>query len=268
MAWTPGSDTTWWSSLARAARTPSRFELDIPYAIGETAAVPPSVGNPFGVPAIQTVRLPPPAGTLKAEQVTTFELGFRQRATPQLSLDLVAFVSDYSQLVSFNTLTPQFVSPSLVVVPVTNGNEATARTHGVEVAADWQVNPSWRIQPSYSRLYLSSPRLADPVETTVQEWWEGRVPRDRASLRSSWTLGDGSQLDLWLKYTSSLSNPQVPAYTVLDLRYAFHIGRQMDIAIVGQNLLDQRHPEFVSDYLPTQQTEIGRSLMVKGTWRF
>ena len=268
LAWTPDRETTWWSSLARAARTPSRFELDIPYAIGETAAVAPSAGNPFGIPAIQTVRVPPPSGTLNAEKVTTLELGYRQRVNAKLSLDLVAFVSDYSQLVSFNPLTPQFVSPSLVVVPVTNINEATARTHGFELAADWQVKPRWRIQPSYSRLYLSSPRLADPVSATVQEWWEGRVPLHRASLRSSWTLGDGSQLDLWLKHTSSLSNPQVPAYTVLDLRYAFRISQQDEIAIVGQNLLDERHPEFVSDYLPVQQTEIGRSLMVKGTWRF
>ena len=267
MAWTPDSDTTWWSSLARAARTPSRFELDIPYSLGETSAVAPSVSNPFGAPAIQTLRVPPSAGTLQAEEVTTFELGFRQRINSQLSLDLVAFVSDYSHLVSFATQTYAVTYP-VTFVPVTNGNEATARTQGIELAADWQVSPHWRIQPSYSLLYLSSPRLTDPVEVTVQEWWEGRVPRHRASLRSSWTLGEGRQFDLWLKYTSSLSNPQVPAYTVLDLRYAFRIGKQAEIAIIGQNLLDERHPEFVSDYLPVQQTEIGRSLLIKGTWRF
>ena len=254
VAWTPDSHTTWWSSLARAARTPSRFELDIPYALDETAAV-------------KTVRVPPPAGTLTAEKVTTLELGFRQRTTAQLSLDAVVFVSDYSQLVSFTTQTPQFVAP-LLVVPVANGNDATARTHGFELAADWQVTPAWRIQPSYSRLFLSSPRLEDPVEATVQAWWEGRVPRHRASLRSSWTLDNHHQLDLWLKYTSQLDYPPVPAYTVLDLRYAFRLGKQAEIALVGQNLLNQRHPEFVSDYLPVQPTEIGRSLLLKGTWRF
>lgn len=258
IAWTPDTVTTWWSSLARAARTPSRFELDIPYGIDEGS----------GTPVVQVLRVPPPAGTLKAERVTTFELGFRQRVTPQLSLDLVAFVSDYSQLLSFISLTPQFITPDLLLVPVTNVNEATARTHGFELAADWQIKPSWRIQSSYSRLHLSSPRLDDPLSASVQAWWEGRVPRHRASLRSSWTLGEGRQLDLWLKYTSSLGNPQVPAYTVLDMRYAFRIGRQGEIAIVGQNLLGQRHLEFVADYLPTQQIEMGRSLQIKGTWHF
>jgi hypothetical protein len=35
--------------------------------------------------------------------------------------------------------------------------------------------------------------------------------------------------------------------SVLDLRYAFHIGQQAEIVIVDQNLFDQRDMEFVSD---------------------
>jgi iron complex outermembrane receptor protein len=152
-----------------------------------------------------------------------------------------------------------------------DANNSSARTHGFEIAADWQVNPDWRIQPNYSRLYMRSPTLADPIAAEGQQQLLGRVPRHRASLRSSWNLANGQKLDLWLKYTSRTSrgaNPDVAAYTVLDLRYAFPIGKQGEIAIIGQNLLDKQHPEFVSEFLPTQQTEIGRSLMVKGTWRF
>jgi iron complex outermembrane receptor protein len=73
---------------------------------------------------------------------------------------------------------------------------------------------------------------------------------------------------MWLKYTSALAYPQVPAYATLDVRYAFPLGPKADVAIIGQNLIGGRHSEFVSDYLPSRQTEIGRSLMVKGTWRF
>ena len=261
LAWTPDAATTWWTSMARAARTPSRLELDVPFALGETAAVPPYM------PAIKTVRLPPADDALKAESVTSLEAGFRQRVTTQLSVDLAAFISDYSSLVSMVTLPYQPAFP-LTVVPLTSNNIASARTHGFEIAADWQVSPSWRIQPNFSRLYLRSSRLSDPATAAAQDLWEGRVPRNRASVRSSWTLGNGHQLDLWLKYTSSLSNPQVPAYTVLDLRYAFRIGKQAEVAIVGQNLLGTSHPEFVSDYLPAQQSEIRRSLMLKGIWHF
>lgn len=251
LAWMPDTSTTWWSSLSRAARTPSRLELDGPYAVG------PNV-----------VRLPPPQDTLKAEIVTSLEAGFRHRVNAQLSVDLVAFVSDYSSLVSMVTLAPVQVAPTLFMLPLTSNNDASARTHGLELAADWQVSPTWRIQPNYTQLFLSSPRLSDPAAAAMQDQMVGRVARHRASLRSSWKLRDGSLLDLWLKYTSALGDPQVPAYSTLDLRYAFRIGQQAELAFVGQNLLDQRHLEFISDNLPAQQTEVGRSLMIKGTWHF
>jgi iron complex outermembrane receptor protein len=163
---------------------------------------------------------------------------------------------------------PQPVSPTLIIVPLTANNAAKVRTHGLEVAADWQPTASWRIQAHYSQLHLSSQRLMDAAAGIAQDKLEGRVPRHRASLRSSWTLADGSHLDLWLKSTSQLKNPQVPAYTTMDLRYAFKVGEKVELTVVGQNLLDQRHPEFVSDYLPVRSTEIGRSLLVKATWRY
>ncbi len=262
LAWTPDVSTTWWTSLARAVRTPSRLELDGVYGLGETAARPPFV------PAVRVIRQPPAAGTLKAEVVTALEAGFRQRVNAQVSLDIAAFVSDYSDLVSTVTQPLQLVSPSLAILPLSSNNAARARTHGFELAADWLVSSRWRLQPNYTRLYLRSPRLDDPAASLMQDQLEGRVPRHRASLRSSWTLDDGAQLDLWLKYTSRLSNPAVPAYSVLDLRYARRIGRYAELALVGQNLLSHRHTEFVSDYLPMQQTAMGRSLQIKGTWQF
>ena len=262
LAWTPAAATTWWASLARAARTPSRVELDVPFVFSRTAAIP------TYTPAVNIVREAPPQGTLRSEIVTAFEAGWRHRFSAQLSFDVAAFVADYSHLVSLVTQPARLVGPDLVVVPLTNNNDGRARTHGVEIAADWQLNPNWRVQPSYSLLYLSGPRPADPAALVAQDQLAGRAPRHRASLRSAWTLADGSHVDLWLKYSSRLANPAVPAYTELDLRYAVHIGKEMEIVVVGQNLLAQRHPEFVSEYLPIQATEVGRSLMLKATWRF
>lgn len=262
LAYTPDSDTTWWTSLARAARTPSRSEQDLPFTFSSTPAVPPFQ------PAVTTLRLASAPDSLKAETVTSLEAGWRSRVNASLSLDVSAFVSDYSNLITTISQPVQFVPPAQVIVPVLSINEASARTHGFEVAADWQVSSGWRLQAHYSRLYLSSARLTDPAAAEMQALWQGRVARDRASLRSTWTLGQGHQLDMWLKYTSALAYPQVPAYATLDVRYAFPLGPKADVAIIGQNLIGGRHSEFVSDYLPSRQTEIGRSLMVKGTWRF
>jgi iron complex outermembrane receptor protein len=261
LIYTPDAHTTWWTSLARAARTPSRLERDVPFTLATTP------GTPFS-PTVITLRPAPAADSLKAETVTSLEAGWRSRLNASLSLDINAFVSDYSKLLATLTQPVQVIPPALVIVPLETTNVASARTHGFEVAADWQVSPGWRLQPQYSRLYLSSPRLADPAAAEMQSLWEGRVARHRWSLRSSWTLDQGQQLDLWLKYTSALSNPAVPGYTTLDLRYAMPLGPKADLAIIGQNLLGSRHIEFVHDYLPTEQSEMGRSVMVKATWHF
>ena len=262
LAWTPDAATTWWTALARAARTPSRAELDVPFVFSETAPRPPFI------PAVRVVRETSAPNALKAELVNAFEAGWRHRAGAQLAFDVSAFIANYSHLLTLATQPGRVLAPGLLVVPIATNNAGSARTHGVEIAADWQVTPNWRVQPVYSRLYLRTVHLADPAASAAQGQLEGRVPRHRASLRSAWTLSDGSQLDLWLKYTSRLGNPAVPAYTGLDLRYAVRIGSEMDIAVIGQNLLDRRHPEFVSETLPIQATEIGRSLMLKATWRF
>ncbi len=262
LAYTPSASSTWWTSLARASRTPSRLELDVPFLFSETPAVPPAT------PAVDTVRVPPAAGSLKAEIVTALEAGWRSRVNAELSLDLSVFTADYSDVVSMSTQPMQMVSPVVVVVPLTSINGAKVHTQGFELAADWQVRHDWRLQSIYSRLYLSSPALADPAAAAEQSLWIGRVARERASLRSAWTLNNGHQLDLWLRHVSGLSNPPVPAYTELDLRYAVPLGGHGNLILIGQNLLNRRHPEFVSDYLPIQQTEVGRSLLLKATWHF
>lgn len=252
LAWTPDSQTTWWSSLSRAARTPSRYELDIPYVIGETTS-------------LKTLRRLP-ATALKAEQVNTFELGFRQRVTPKISLDLAAFASNYSELANFRSRPVQSGSPS--VMPADSTNDTNARTRGYELAVDWQITPQWRVQPSYTRLQLRSPPTGDPTGDVIQAWWEGRVANQRLALRSSWSFNNGHKLDLWLKHVGAMGLPQLPAYTVIDMRYAIDLGRHAELAIVGQNLLNQRHVEYQGDYLPTQPVEMARSLKITGTWRF
>lgn len=262
LAWTLDPATTVWSSVSRATRTPSRLELDLPFKFSETAAIPP------WVPAIVAVRVAPEAGTLVPEKVTSLEFGFRQRVTKELSIDMGAFVSDYTNMVSLMMLAPRVVSPQLVNALIHSTNAAGARTHGFELAADWRVVPAWRLQSHYSRLHLLSPRLSEPVAAAAQDEWEGRVPRHRFSLLSSWTLRSGDQLDIWLKHTSRLRNPAVKGFTALDLHYAWRVQPGFELALVGQNLLKARHQEFVSDYLPTVQTGIGRSISLKGTWRF
>jgi len=62
--------------------------------------------------------------------------------------------------------------------------------------------------------------------------------------------------------------PKIPSYITLDVRLAWLPRKNLEIAIVGQNLLDDRHPEFAPTFIGTQQTEVERSIYGTVVWRF
>jgi hypothetical protein len=42
----------------------------------------------------------------------------------------------------------------------------------------------------------------------------------------------------------------------------------VELAIVGQNLLDDRHPEFAPTFIGTQKAEVERSVYGMVVWRY
>jgi iron complex outermembrane receptor protein len=155
--------------------------------------------------------------------------------------------------------------------PLTTASKA--HTHGVEIAVDWSPLPWWRIQPIYSYLSLtSSSTSGSPVSIANAQLLNGSDPQHQWSLRSSMSLTDRQQFDLWLRYVSKLGGRSVsfsiPAYTTLDLRYAWRPTRDLELSVVGQNLLDNQHPEFVPSLLPGQALEIERGVYLKANWQF
>ncbi|HYJ32011.1 MAG TPA: TonB-dependent receptor, partial [Candidatus Binatia bacterium] len=68
-------------------------------------------------------------------------------------------------------------------------------------------------------------------------WW---------SARSLLDLGRSAELDVTVRRVGSLPSPRVPSYTAVDARLGWTPVRQLEIAVVGRNLLDDRHPEWGS----------------------
>ena len=72
-------------------------------------------------------------------------------------------------------------------------------------------------------------------------------------------------VDLNLRWVDDLPNFVVPSYTSLDLRLAWEPTQHVELAIVGQNLLEKQHAEFGA---PSTRREIQRGVYVKATCRF
>ena len=76
------------------------------------------------------------------------------------------------------------------------------------------------------------------------------------------------ELDAWLKYVDSLPTQNVNSYITLDLRLGWRPTKKWELSVVGQNLLDNQHPEFKPEILDTSPTEVQRSVYGKITWKF
>jgi len=100
-------------------------------------------------------------------------------------------------------------------------------------------------------------------------------PKHQVSLRSAMNLGKDLDLDIWLRYVDNVkaisgntkSLVDINDYLTLDVRMAWRLHKDIEISLVGQNLLDDKHPEYIQESF-TLPTEIERSLYAKITWRF
>ncbi len=267
--WTPSRDQSVWAAASRAIRTPSRGELDAELNV---AAVPATATTPAVL-----IRRQANSTDAKAEKVNTFELGYRMKFSTTLSVDVAAYQSEYTDLRTSELGQAQFVlaRPAPYVLQASIGtNQLKAKSHGLEISADWQVTPWWRIQPNYAYLNVSTkPLTADRFNVASATNLEKGDPRHQVSIRSSMTFAKVHQLDLWLRRISELEAAQlnvgsIPAYTELDARYSWRLNNGLDLSIGGRNLLKRRHAEYIPDLLPSEPVEIERSFYFKTKFNF
>jgi iron complex outermembrane receptor protein len=232
LAWTPAEKHTVWAAISRAVRTPSRFDTD--YYLPK--APPFFIG---GGPAFDS------------EKVVAYELGYRIQPRANLSFSLAGFINEYRDIYNVQT----------AVFPYTIENGAEGSSCGVELSGTWQPTDWWRVRAGYNHfekdLHAKSGHVVTPAVLASQ----GDDPPDQFFLQSMMKLRHNLQLDLTARYVSALPDPRVPAYFAFDLRLAWTL-RQWEFALVGQNLGDNRHPEF-----GTFQ-EIPRNGSARLTWRF
>jgi iron complex outermembrane recepter protein len=72
----------------------------------------------------------------------------------------------------------------------------------------------------------------------------GGSPQHQFQVRSYLTLPQRLEFDSELYYVGSLPAMRVPSYERVDSRLAWHAREAIELAVVGQNLLDDRHFEF------------------------
>lgn len=257
LMWVPHHQHRLWAAVSRAVRTPSRLEHDIKL----TQAVKPP--QPIEI-ILEGNR------NFESEEVISYEIGYRTTFISSLSLDFTAFYNDYKNLRSatqgqLNLLTNPFS------LPVRFENNFSAHTYGFEIASVWQMLDWWRWDASYSLLKtdFNHKNAIDAI---------GSSPQQHVSLRSSMTPWKNINLDILFRYVGtnttaasfgsvSIKDTAIKDYVSMDIRLAWQFADNLELSLVGQNLLADKHFEYRKEIL-TKDTEIDRGMYGKLRWSF
>ncbi len=238
-AWHPQPGQTLWASVARALRTPSRFDDDLRFVAPTTTLIRGDSG-------------------FLAEELMAYELGYRFQPHRGWAIDVSVFANRYERLRSQERANEPGVTFVL-------RNRLNATTDGSELSVVGQLTPRWRVRTTYAHLHKRLSLDAGSTDIT-RGAQEGNDPRHLATLVSSWDLSPQWEFDALVRHTSSLPQPRVPGYSQLDLRLGWRPSPQWEVALVGQNLLDAHHREFGPPVGNTAR-ELERSFYAKVTWR-
>lgn len=275
LLWTPERRHTVWASVSRAVRTPSRAEADLrlnqPPVFPQGALFPPNPLAPGGSPtALSSIFGSDDFGS---EELIAYELGYRIQPHDRLSFDLAVFYNDYDEIRGLQPGTPLFrfasghpgVPPPHVALIIEN--PLAGETYGGEFSMTWHATDWWRIHAGYSLLEIQM-HPDDGMDANAERNLETNSPHHQLFVRSSIDLPHNWQWDLGLRYVDELEGLGVDSYWVMDIRLAWQPFENLELAIVGLNLLDNQHPEFTPTVIATQQTEVQHSVYGIVTWRF
>ena len=262
LLWQPDDRQTFWGAAARAVRTPARAEVGglFPSEILPTSS--PGALNFFfalvGNPEIES------------EELLALELGYRVRPTEFITLDLAAFYNIYDQLLSYELqmdMAQEKDEPEpYILVPVYGDNKRYGNTRGLELELEGQMREGWRLHGTYTYLDMRLDLDSDSWDT-LGDAAEGESPQHQYFLGSALDLPGNLLLDTGLRYVDELPTLGIDSYFSLDLRLGWQLGENLEIALVGQNLLDSHHREFLPEYIGTLPTETQRGVYGQVIWQ-
>lgn len=252
MQWSLTDRQTLWGAVSRAVRTPSRIDRDISQ---------PAPG--FLIVILQG------GPNFESETLLAYELGYRAQLGARVSAALSTFYNDYDDLRSTTISPPDPVFG--LPFPFFFENNLEGETYGLELSVNFQVLDWWRLYAGY-RLLEEDIRVKPSRTDFNNALNETNDAKQQASLRSSMEFPLDMELDAMLRWvdTRTMNNAGVPAtvpdYIEMDIRFGWRPTSNLELSVVGQNLLHDHHPEFgVPD--PTR-VEIERSVYGKLVWRF
>jgi iron complex outermembrane receptor protein len=203
-----------------------------------------------------------------SETLIAYELGYRAQLGPKVFTSVSTFYNVYNDIRSTSTNAPDAFGLPL---PLYFQNNLEGETYGMEFSTTYQVLDWWRLHGGYD--LLKEDIHVKPGEYDFNDALnETSDPQQQFQIRSSMDLPHNVDLDADLRWVDTLHNNNgptpgtVPSYFELGSRIAWRVNKNVELSIVGQNLLHDRHPEY--GFPGPDREEIVRSVYGKVACRF
>ncbi len=234
LLFTPDSNNSFWAAVSRNVRIPNRDEENVSYFLQGFAAGPATfyaglVGNT----------------NLTAEDIVSYEIGYRTNITSGLSLDLTGFYNRYYNviIVDFIQYAPGTGPPTPIggsyVSELLGANTDGGSIYGTEMSLKWDITNS--LKSAFTYTYNGY----DATMNSVSNIFTGDPPpHNILDGRLSWDAASNLKLNTsyyWVDATvindpTGVNTGIVPSYGVWDLGFSWKPTLNWEMAVWGQDL--------------------------------
>lgn len=241
ISWLPDERQTLWGAVSRAARTPTRGE------------------NGLRLTLIPDALYQEGSTDYESEYLTAYEVGYRVQPNWRTQIDTTVFYNDYTDLQTFELKDETTIQAR---------NNAKGESYGFELTSRYSINRDWNLYASYALMTLNvhlNDGVSEPVVIAKKN--ETKSAKNKFNIMSRLNLPYHVELDNSLYYVDNISGLNIPSYIRFDTRVGWKPLNNLELSVVGQNLLDDHHPEFEGTIF-SLPTELGRSIYGKVSYRF
>lgn len=247
MAYTPNDRHTLWGAVSRAVRTPSRADRDI--RINFLSVGPGTFVAIFG------------DDNFDSEEVLSAEVGYRVAPTDTLAIDITTFYNEYENL-RLGVAGAPHPEGGNTILPFSILNGGGGNSIGFEVTVDYRAKSWWFIRATYAFLdnHFETPQAGSQTN--------GDTPEQQFTLLNRFDMPHNLELDTILRFVDRLPDRGIDEYVTIDAQLTWRPREDLELTLVGRNLLEAGHPEFTPTIIFTVPTEVQRSVYGKITWKF
>jgi len=212
VAWQPAEHAFFWAAISRSVRTPNRIDREL-----------------------EALPLLIPATNFSSEELLAYELGYRGRLSPDMTLSISTYYNVYNDIRT--TGASANGGP-----PLSLQNGRSGQVYGIEAWATYRLSDRWRLDAGLNALKKRT-RVALGQVDLIPNQHIGNDPDLQAAIRSTLFITAELDVSTSVRFVDELPSPLVPSYTELDARIAWRALPNVEISVSGTNLLDSAHPE-------------------------